>query len=427
MANVLHCLKERGLIEAVTSDELEVRLEKPIKIYIGFDPSADSLHVGSLVGILVLRWFQKFGHTPVVVLGGATGRIGDPSGKSVERPLLDAESIEKNIQGIHAHFKQILDFTDPRTRPHILNNDSWLSRFAFIDFLRDVGKHFRISAMLSKESVKHRLESEEGISFTEFSYQLLQAYDFYHLLTEHDVQLQGGGSDQWGNITAGIELIRKLGGKGAFGLTFPLLTRSDGKKFGKTEAGAVWLSPERCSPYQFYQYFVRLPDADVIKMLRMLTFIEMKEIHALERQMAEADYIPNTAQKKLAEEVTKIVHGEEGLQTALKVTEGAAPGASALLDAHVFREIAKDMPHVALPLEEVIGHKYVDILVKIGLLPSKAEATRLIQNGGAYLNNERVEDPRLQLTQAALIGGEFLLFSAGKRKKMIVSIKKGLA
>lgn len=427
MANVLHCLKERGLIEAVTSDELEARLEKPIKIYIGFDPSADSLHVGSLVGILVLRWFQKFGHTPVVVLGGATGRIGDPSGKSVERPLLDAESIEKNIQGIRAHFEQILDFTDPHTRPLILNNDSWLSRFGFIDFLRDVGKHFRVSTMLAKESVKQRLESEEGISFTEFSYQLLQGYDFYHLLTEHGVQLQGGGSDQWGNITAGIELIRKLNRKGAFGLTFPLLTRSDGKKFGKTEAGAVWLSPERCSPYQFYQYFVRLPDADVIKMLRMLTFVEMEEIGALERQMGGAGYIPNTAQRRLAEEVTKIVHGEEGLQTALKVTEGAAPGTSARLDVDVFREIAKDMPHVVLSVDEVVGQKYVDILVKIGLLPSKAEATRLIQNGGAYLNNERVEDPRLQLTQAALIGGEFLLFGAGRKKKMIVSIKKGLA
>jgi len=428
MSNVLHCLKARGLIDAVTSEELEVRLQKPMKIYIGFDPSADSLHVGSLVGILVLRWFQKFGHTPVVVLGGATGRIGDPSGKSVERPLLDKESIQKNIEGIAKHFEQILDFTDQKTRPLIVNNDSWLSQFHFIEFLRDVGKHFRISAMLAKESVKQRLESEEGISFTEFSYQLLQAYDFYHLLTEHDVEVQGGGSDQWGNITAGIELIRKLGcKKNAFGLTFPLLTRSDGKKFGKTEGGAIWLAPERCSPYQFYQYFVRLPDSDVIKMMRMLTFMEMDEIESYEKQMGRADYLPNTAQKRLAEEVTRIVHGEEGVATALKVTEGAAPGTSALLSANIFREIAGDMPSIVLPFDEVVGHKYVDVLVKIGLLPSKAEANRLIQNGGAYLNNERVEDPRLQLTQDILVGGEFLLFAAGKKKKMIVSIKKGLA
>ena len=428
MSNVLHCLKERGLIEATTSEELEERLKRPIKIYIGFDPSADSLHVGSLVGILVLRWFQQFGHTPVVVLGGGTGRIGDPSGKSVERPLLDKESIEKNSRGIQKHFEQILDFSDPQTCPLILNNDSWLSQFQFIEFLRDVGKHFRLGSMLAKESVKQRLESEEGMSFTEFSYQLLQAYDFYHLLTVYDVQLQGGGSDQWGNITAGIELIRKLGSKkSAFGLTFPLLTRSDGKKFGKTEEGAIWLSPERCSPYQFYQYFVRLPDCDVIKMMRMLTFMEMEEIRTYEKQMGMPGYLSNTAQKRLAEEVTRLVHKEEGLATALKVTEGAAPGANALLNPNVFREIAKDMPSITLPFDEIVGHKYVDVLVKIGLLPSKAEANRLIQNGGAYLNNERVEDPRLQLTQEILVGGEFLLFAAGKKKKMIVSIKKGLA
>jgi len=278
--------------------------------------------------------------------------------------------------------------------------------------------------MLSKESVKNRLHSEEGISFTEFSYQLLQAYDFYHLNVEHGVALQIGGSDQWGNITAGIDLIRKLCRTRAYGLTFPLLIRSDGKKFGKTEEGAVWLAPDRCSPYQFYQYFVRVSDADVIKMMRMLTFMEMDEIRDYEAMMRAEDYIPNTAQKKLARELTKIVHGEEGLAIALKVTEGAAPGTQTVLDPDVLKEIAKDMPNVSLKRDEVIGQKYIDILVKVGLLSSKKEAVRLIQNGGAYLNNERVDNPLLHLEEQALIGGEFLLLATGKKKKILLSVKK---
>jgi tyrosyl-tRNA synthetase len=424
MSNVIECLKERGLIEATTSDELIERVEKPIKIYCGFDPSADSLHVGNLVGIIVLRWFQKFGHTPFVILGGATGRIGDPSGKSIERPLLDEQTIHHNINRIRKHFEGIFDYSNDAIRPIILNNDQWFSRFTFVDFLRDVGKHFRVGTMLAKESVRTRLQSEEGISFTEFSYQLLQAYDFYYLYVHHNVEMQIGGSDQWGNITAGTDLVRKLGRSGAYGLTFPLLTRSDGKKFGKTEQGAVWLAPDRCSPYQFYQYFIRVSDGDVIKMMRMLTFMDMQEIREYEIKMTEPHYVPNTAQKRLAEELTCIVHGEEGLSTALKVTEGAAPGTQAVLDPDTLREIAKDMPSVSLPFDQVIGQRYVDVLVKIGLVSSKGEGVRLIQNAGAYLNNERIEDPQFHVSEQSLIGGEFLLFGAGKKKKMILSIKK---
>lgn len=424
MSNVIECLKERGLIDALTSEELIKRADKPLKVYVGFDPTADSLHIGSLVGIVFLKWFQKFGHTPVVILGGATGRIGDPSGKSVERPLLDQAAIIQNVARIRRHFEAVLDFFHPTARPVVLNNDQWFSQFNLVDFLRDVGKHFRVGSMLAKESVRSRLESEEGISFTEFSYQLLQAYDFYHLKTQHGVEVQAGGSDQWGNITAGIDLVRKLSGEAAYGLTFPLLTRSDGKKFGKTEGGAIWLAADRCSPYQFYQYFIRVPDADVIKMMRMLTFMEMKEIREYEEMLTYSDYVPNTVQKRLAEEVTRMIHGEDGLATALKVTESAAPGSKAVLDAEVFKEISQDMPSTDLKFDEVVGQKFTDVAARIGLSSSKTEALRLIQNAGAYLNNEKVEDPQFRIQEDLLIGGEYLLFGSGKKKKILVKIQK---
>lgn len=423
-SHVVECLKERGLLDSVTSEELIKQLDSPIRLYCGFDPTADSLHIGNLVGIIVLRWFQKFGHTPIVILGGATGRIGDPSGKSTERPLLEPSTIAYNVTRIRRHFEAILDFFHPKARPMIFNNDEWFASYPLIDFLRDVGKHFRLGTMLSKESVKSRLNSEEGMSFTEFSYQLLQAYDFFHLFSNHEIILQIGGSDQWGNITEGIELIRKLTGEHAFGLTFPLLTRSDGKKFGKTEAGAIWLASDRCSPYEFYQYFVRIPDLDVIKMMRMLTFMDLKEIHEYEMKMAEKDYIPNTAQKRLAEEITRLIHGEEGLTKALKVTEGAAPGSDAELNAESFREIAKDMPSTEVSLTDIIDQKFVEVAVKVGLLSSKGEAIRLIQNGGAYLNNQRIEDPNFRLSEKCLIGEEFLLLGSGKKKKILVKVKK---
>jgi tyrosyl-tRNA synthetase len=424
MQDLLSCLRERGLVDALTSEDLKKLLDGPLKVYTGFDPTADSLHIGSLVAIVMLRWFQKFGHTPVVILGGATGRIGDPSGKSTERPLLDALTIGMNIKRIRCHFEQVLDFFHPTARPLVFNNDEWFTSYSFVEFLRDVGKHFRVNVMLTKDCVKSRLESDEGISFTEFSYQLLQAYDFYHLFQNHGVTLQMGGSDQWGNIVAGIELVRKLTGKTVYGLTFPLLTKSDGKKFGKTEDGAVWLSKERFSPYQFYQYLYRTSDADVIKLMKMLTFMDMEEIHRYEKEMQQDGYVPNKAQKRLAEELTRLMHDEEGLQVALKVTEAASPGHKGTLDPEVLHEVAKDMPHVDLSLADVIGHKFVDVAFNVGLLSSKGEGARLVEQGGAYLNNEKIEDPQLRLAQEHLIGGEFLLFSAGKKKKILVKVKK---
>ena len=424
MPNVIECLKERGLLDAVTSEELIKKLESPIKLYCGFDPTADSLHIGNLVGIVILRWFQKFGHTPVVLLGGATGRIGDPSGKSTERPLLDSSTIAYNVMRIRRHFEVVLDFFHSKARPVVVNNDEWFSTYPLIDFLRDVGKQFRLGIMLSKESVKSRLNSEEGMSFTEFSYQLLQGYDFFHLYSHHGVALQIGGSDQWGNITEGIELIRKLTGQQAFGMTWPLLTRSDGKKFGKSESGAIWLAADKCSPYEFYQYFVRVPDADVIKLMRVLTFMDLEEIREYEGNMQMQNYVPNTAQKRLAEEMTRLIHGEEGLSKALKATEGAAPGSDAALDVESLRAIAKDMPSAELSLSDVLDQKFVDVAVKIGLLPSKSEAVRLIQNGGAYLNNQRIDDVQFRLSKQSLIGEEFLLFGSGKKKKLLVKVKK---
>lgn len=423
MTSLVHVLKERGLLDTLSSEELASVARNPIKAYIGFDPTADSLHLGNLVGIMVLAHLQRLGHTPVVILGGGTVKIGDPSGKSKERPFLDSEAILKNTASIRKNFERVLDFDHPTAKPLFLNNDEWLGSYKLIDFLRDAGKHFRLGTMLAKESVRARLESEEGLSFTEFSYQLLQAYDFYHLFHTKGVVLQMGGSDQWGNITAGIELIRKLTGKSAFGLTFPLLTRSDGKKFGKSEEGAIWLSSEKCSPYQFYQYLVRISDSDVPKLMKMVTFMDLKEIHEIEEEMKLSSYVPNTAQRRLAEELTRMIHGEEGLEIALRVTREAAPGSEATLTVEGLRAVSADMPHCVLAKQDIVGHKFSEVAVKSGLVSSKGEGNRLIQNGGAYINNERVEDPDFRLAESHLIGREFLLIASGKKKKILIKVQ----
>lgn len=419
--NVIDVLKERGFIEAMTSEELRTLAEKPLKVYCGFDPTSDSLHVGNMVAIMGLAWFQRFGHTPVAIVGGATGMIGDPSGKSSERQLLNHETIQRNMIGIRKNLEAILN-QDLKNPPLILNNYDWFKEFSFIDFLRDIGKQFRLGPMLAKDSVRTRLNSEEGMSFTEFSYQVLQGYDFLHLFQQYNVTVQLGGSDQWGNITAGTELIKKVLSKTAHGITFPLLTRSDGQKFGKSEKGAIWLSSEKLSPYEFYQYLFRTADADVINLMRLLTFIEMPEIRHFEQWMKQSDYVPNTAQKRLAEEVTRIVHGEEGLQTALRVTAGAAPGASTLLDAQALELLAKDMPSYALAKSDVVDSKLLDLIVKVGLQPSKSEARRLIRNGGVYVNNEQVSDENYVLGQRHLIDERMLLLAVGKKNKMLVRL-----
>lgn len=422
MKNVVRNLLDRGFIDAMTSEELEKMAEKPLKVYCGFDPTADSLHLGNLVAIMGLAWFQRAGHTPVAIVGGATGMIGDPSGRSSERQLLSEDSIQENLKGIRKNLEQVLSF-DVSNQPIILNNYDWYKDVSFLSFLRDVGKYFRVGVMLAKDSVKSRLSNEEGMSFTEFSYQVLQGYDFLHLFDHQGVTVQLGGSDQWGNITAGIDLIRKVRGKPSYGITFPLITRSDGQKFGKSEGGAIWLSPEKLSPFEFYQYLVRVTDADVIKLLKMLTFLELDEIAGIEKSMGESSYAQNTAQKRLAEEVTRIVHGEEGLAKALKVTAVAAPGAETVLDVESLEMIAKDMPSHEILLNDLLGAKLIDLLVTTGMQKSKGDARKLIKNGGVYLNNRAVSDENATIDQSSLIGEKLLLLATGKKNKILVRVK----
>lgn len=416
MQNVIEVLKERGFIESMTSEELASLAGKPLKVYCGFDPTGDSLHLGNMVAIMGLAWFERCGHTPVAIVGGATGMIGDPSGKTSERQLLDEATIDKNLIGIRRDLEKLIK------KPVILNNYDWFKNFSFISFLREVGKHFRIGTMLAKDSVKNRMTTEEGMSFTEFCYQILQGYDFLYLYDHKEVTVQLGGSDQWGNIVAGTDLIRKLRGQSAFGITFPLLTRSDGQKFGKSEKGAIWLSSEKLSPYEFYQYLFRVTDEDAIKLMRMLTFMDMAEIRHYEQGMTKPDYVPNTVQKRLAEEVTRLVHGEEGLKVALKVTAGAAPGAETALDAQVLESLAKDMPSHALPATEIVGAKLIDILAKTSMMPSKGEARRLIRNGGVYLNNIKIANEDHVIDSGQLIDGRLLLLALGKKNKMLIRV-----
>lgn len=420
--NIIDVLQERGFIDSLTSEEMRQATSAQTKVYCGFDPTSDSLHLGNLVAIMGLAWFQRYGHTPVALVGGATGMIGDPSGKSSQRQLLDEESIAANLRGIEKNLRTILNFEQKNNSAVILNNFDWYKNFSVIDFLREVGSLFRIGPMLGKESVRLRMQSEEGMSYTEFSYQLLQGFDFLHLCQTEGVTIQLGGSDQWGNITAGTDLIRRVEGKQAFGITFPLLTKSDGQKFGKSEKGAIWLSPEKLSPYEFYQYLVRTEDADVIKLMCMLTFMKMDEIRDYETQMKEPSYIPRTAQKRLAEEVTRLVHGQDQLEKAIRVTEALAPGSDSPLNSEVLEELAKDMPSFELPGHEVLGKKLVDLLVVIGSQNSKGEARRLIEGGGVSLNNVKIHDKDAVIDQNAIIDNSLILITFGKTKKLLLRL-----
>lgn len=424
MENIIEILQERGFIDAMTSENLSQVTQKPIKVYCGFDPTADSLHLGNLVAIMGLAWFQRFGHTPVAILGGATGMIGDPSGKTTERQLLDEATIQRNVEGIRKNLETVLDSNHPTAKPIILNNLDWFKEISMIQFLRDIGKRFRLGPMLSKDSVKTRLSSEEGMSFTEFSYQILQGYDFLHLFKTHGITVELGGSDQWGNITAGIDLIRKTESQEAYGITFSLLTKADGQKFGKSEKGAIWLSPEKLSPYEFYQYLVRVEDADVITLMRMLTFMEMSEIRHYQEWMKHSDYPPRAAQKKLAEEITRLVHGQQGLDMALKVTQSIAPGSETKLDLQTLESLIENTPCYELSKDALIGKKLIDLLTEAGLQSSKGEARRLIRNGGVYLNNEKVEAENALIEPNHLIGEKLLLLSTGKKNKILVRIIK---
>ncbi len=390
--------------------------EKPRTLYAGFDPTSDSLHIGSLLPAMTLRRFQKAGHRPIALVGGATGMVGDPTGKSEERNLLSREQLERNVAGIEQQLRSLLDFEGPRPAL-LLNNFEWMQSFSFLDFLRDVGKHFPVNMMLAKDSVKGRLTSEAGISYTEFSYMLLQAYDFVYLHKHHSCELQIGGSDQWGNITAGIDLARRMHGGQLYGLTTPLLLKSDGTKMGKTERGAVYLDPSKTSPYAFYQYLVNIADADAGNCLRLLTELSHEEITALDQSRDQQPHL-RESQKRLAEELTRLIHGEGGLAAAKRATDiffGAE--IENLTDAQL-GDIFADVPSQTLPRDRLSGDglPLVDALVESGLAKSKSEARRTIAQGGAYVNNRSRSDVETKLASSDLASEAVMVLRSGKKK-----------
>lgn len=385
-------------------------------LYAGFDPTSDSLHVGSLLPAMTLRRFQKAGHRPIALVGGATGMVGDPTGKSEERNLLSTEQLEHNVAGIERQLRALLDF-DGTNAALLLNNFDWMRGFSFLDFLRDVGKHFPVNMMLAKDSVKGRLASEAGISYTEFSYMLLQAYDFVYLHQQHKCELQIGGSDQWGNITAGIDLARRMHGVQLYGLTCPLLLKSDGTKMGKTERGAVYLDPNKTSPYAFYQYLINVADADAGNCLRLLTELPHAEIKLLDQSRDEQPHL-RESQKRLAEELTRLVHGETGLAAAKRATDIFFGAEIENLSDAQLGEIFADVPSQTLPRERLGGDgvPLVDAFVESGLAKSKSEARRTIAQGGAYVNNRPRGDVETKLVPSDLASESVMVLRSGKKK-----------
>ncbi|MEC8306888.1 MAG: tyrosine--tRNA ligase [Chlamydiota bacterium] len=420
MNSIVNSLKKRGLIHSTTGEKVASILQKPTKIYLGIDPTADSLHLGHWAGIMFLSWFAREGHEPYVLIGGGTAKIGDPSGKSKERPLLDSDLITKYAESISRQCSRYLG-----KKAYYVNNNNWLGEYPLIDFLRDVGKEFRMGNMLSKESVKKRIQSDEGMSFTEFTYQAMQAYDFYYLRAEHGVMIQVGGSDQWGNITAGTDLIRKRGIGEAGGITFPLLLKGDGSKFGKSEGGTLWLDRQKTSPYQLYQYLVSVEDQEVGKLLRWLTFLPLEEIEAIEGEIASGEFTPHDAQKKLAGEVLTLVHGREGRELAMKITEILSPGGGqVILNEQLLETLADEIPGGIYERSEVIGLGLTQFLKNTGIVTSKQEGLRLVKNGGISLNNRKVTDPHMSLTNKELYKGRHLLVGKGKKEKWLIQIKE---
>lgn len=418
-------LQWRGLINDATEPELlQQRLTTSrLTLYCGFDPTADSLHVGNLVPLLGLRRFQLFGHAPIALAGGATGLIGDPSGKAAERQLLTRERLEANIAGVKEQLRRLLDFESVANPAQLLDNATWTVSMSFLDFLRDIGKHFSVNMMVSKESVRARMEDREtGISYTEFSYMLLQAFDFYVLRRDFQCELQIGGSDQWGNITAGIDLARKKLSAQVFGLTLPLITNADGTKFGKTEKGAVWLDPKRTSVYRFYQFWVRTDDRDVVRYLKYFTFLSQEEVGALEQQHASKPEA-RIAHKALAKAVTDLVHGPAATSEAIRASDILFGGGLEGISETTFQDIVNEAPSKDTPraLLEGAGLPLVDALVLAGLSNSKGQARRDIEGGGIYLNNNREASLERQITTAELLFGRYLLLRKGKRNYVVLT------
>ena len=426
MSDIIADLQWRGLLADCTDlDALRQRLtEGPVTLYCGFDPTSDSLHVGHLMGQLTLRRFQLAGHNVIALAGGATGMIGDPSGRSSERNLLTREQLNHNIACIKAQLSRLVDFHAAANPARLVDNAEWTAPISFLDFLRDVGKHFTLNLMLAKDSVKSRLEGEGGISYTEFSYQLLQAYDFYHLREVFKCELQIGGSDQWGNITAGTDFIRKKLGVPAWGWTFPLITKSDGTKFGKTASGAVWLDPKQTSPYRLYQFFVNTEDAKVCEYLRKFTFLTREQLEPIEAAHA-ANPGAREAHKALAREVTTLVHGADALTGALKASEILFGGSLDGLSETIFNDVVGEVPTKDIPKANLdgAGAAIGDLVVLAGLETSKGAARKALEAGGIYLNNIRVPDHTRSVTSADLLFGKYLLLRKGKKSYAVLSVR----
>jgi len=420
--NIIEDLQWRGLVADCTdTDGLLKRLVAgPVTLYAGFDPTADSLHVGNLVPLLGLRRFQVFGHHPIALAGGATGLVGDPSGKSAERQLLTPEVLSANIAKVRQQLRALLDF-DTKTNPaRLLDNASWTVPVTYLDFLREIGKHFTINMMIAKESVRARMEDREtGISYTEFSYMLLQAFDFYQLRKDYNCELQIGGSDQWGNITAGIDLCRKKLGAYVFGLTHPLITTADGAKFGKSETGAIYLDPARTSVYRFYQYWIRTDDRDVIRYLKYFTFFTKEEVARLEKLHAEKPEA-REAHKALAKSVTDLVHGEAATQDAIRASEILFGGEVQGISEANFNDVAGEVPAREFERRD---WPLVELLVHSGLCPSKGQARKDIEGGGIYVNNVRAGEPQRQVSAKDLLFGKHLLLRKGKRNYVVLTAK----
>jgi tyrosyl-tRNA synthetase len=414
--DLLQDLAWRGIIYQQTDEEgLKNSLSKEsISLYCGVDPTADSMHIGHLLPFLTLRRFQQHGHRPIVLVGGATGLIGDPSGKSEERKLLTLETVQDNVAGIKKQLQSIFEF-EGKNGAIMVNNYDWAGSMDVVTFLRDIGKHIGVNYMLAKDTIASRLET--GISFTEFTYTILQAMDFLHLYEHHNCKLQIGGSDQWGNITSGLELIRKDQPEGskAFGLTIPLVTKADGTKFGKTESGAIWLDPEKTTPYEFYQFWINTADADVAKYLKIFTFLSHEEIEFLEKAVQEEPHL-RKAQKVLAEELTRLIHGEDSLQQAIKISQALFSGDVKNLSAAEIEQGFKDVPAYSSQNEENL----VDLLVAAKISPSKRQAREDIANGAVTVNGEKITDTTFALSETDRIEGQFTIIRRGKKKYTLI-------
>ncbi len=428
MKNFIEELRWRGMIQDIMPETEQHLMEGLRAAYVGFDPTADSLHIGNLVSVMMLRHFQNCGHKPYALVGGATGMIGDPSGKSVERNLLTEEVLAHNIAGIKKQLAKFLDFesTAPN-RAELVNNYDWMKEFSFLSFIRDIGKHITVNYMMAKDSVKKRFdpnENTDGMSFTEFSYQLLQGYDFLHLYQEKNLTLQMGGSDQWGNITTGTELIRRIAGGKAYALTCPLITKADGTKFGKSEGGNVWLDPEKTSPYKFFQYWINTSDADAERYIKIFTMLSKEEINSLIAQHAEAPHL-RVLQNKLAEELTILVHGREELEKAKKASQilfGNSTSADLrTLDEKTFLEVFDGVPQAEVSAADIAGGlDMIAILsAKTGFISSNSEARRALKENSISVNKEKVGED-YQIAEKDLVDGKFILLQRGKKNYFIV-------